>query len=434
MNSKSFRESQTEWEQKLSEKILTYVRDEIRLELRFFHTVLSAFVYQEDSRLTTAATDGEMLFYPAEQILRLFEKNPAYLDRIYLHSVLHCLFSHLWLRGGRDPYQWGIACDIAVEYTIDHMDKECTRRILSLCRIKLYKELKEMGDGISAAKIYRLLSEKTPEDLKRLYLEFFTDDHVFWPKEEKLSEKQMALQAKWKKLGRQSEMERKRRGSGEKDGEELLSCQMKAQRRKRSYREFLRGFMILKEERRLDPDEFDLGFYAYGFSVYKNMQLIEPLESRESKKIKDFVIVVDTSYSTSGSLIRSFLKETFALMTEKNNFFHTARIHLIQADAKVQSDILLTGEQEIEKLFADFQIQGGGNTDFRPAFRYVDSLMEQGAFTDLCGLLYFTEGKGNYPEKKPSYKTAFLFLEDYEEEKVPAWAIRMQLEKEMFEP
>jgi len=41
----------------------------------------------------------------------------------------------------------------------------------------------------------------------------------------------------------------------------------------------------------------------------------------------------------------------------------------------------------------------------------------KGKFDCLCGLLYFTDGKGIYPKKKPDYPTAFLFLDEYEEEK-----------------
>ena len=58
----------------------------------------------------------------------------------------------------------------------------------------------------------------------------------------------------------------------------------------------------MREEPRLDPDEFDLGYYSYGLRTYGNLPLIEPLESRESKKIRDFVIVIDTSESTSGAV------------------------------------------------------------------------------------------------------------------------------------
>ena len=62
----------------------------------------------------------------------------------------------------------------------------------------------------------------------------------------------------------------------------------------------------------------------------------------------------------------------------------------------------------------------------------MNDLIEQGIFRNLSGLLYFTDGKGIYPKKKPPYKTAFLYLEDYEEGLVPPWAIRLRLEPEEF--
>ena len=52
---------------------------------------------------------------------------------------------------------------------------------------------------------------------------------------------------------------------------------------------------------------------------------------------------------------------------------------------------------------------------------------------NLGGLLYFTDGKGIYPKKRPEYKTAFLFLGAYDETAVPPWAMRLQLEPEELE-
>ena len=44
------------------------------------------------------------------------------------------------------------------------------------------------------------------------------------------------------------------------------------------------------------------------------------------------------------------------------------------------------------------------------------------------GLLYFTDGVGIYPEKEPSYKTAFIFnRDDCISPHVPPWAIRAVL-------
>ena len=40
--------------------------------------------------------------------------------------------------------------------------------------------------------------------------------------------------------------------------------------------------------------------------VYGNMPLIEPLETREERRIEELVIAVDASMSTSGKLVRRF--------------------------------------------------------------------------------------------------------------------------------
>ena len=66
----------------------------------------------------------------------------------------------------------------------------------------------------------------------------------------------------------------------------------------------------------MDDDSFDYTFYTYGLSMYGNMPLIEPQETKEVKKIEEFVIVVDTSMSCSGELVRKFLEETYDVLSE----------------------------------------------------------------------------------------------------------------------
>lgn len=75
---------------------------------------------------------------------------------------------------------------------------------------------------------------------------------------------------------------------------------------------------------------------------------------------------------------------------------------------------------------------GGGGTDFRPAFAYVDELVRSGELRDLKGLLYFTDGKGIYPARRPEYDTAFLFMGEFDETAVPPWAMRLRLEPDEF--
>lgn len=55
-------------------------------------------------------------------------------------------------------------------------------------------------------------------------------------------------------------------------------------------------------------DEFDYIFYTYGLQMYKNMPLIEPLEYKDVKQVREIVVAIDTSGSTSGDLVQSFLK------------------------------------------------------------------------------------------------------------------------------
>ena len=77
------------------------------------------------------------------------------------------------------------------------------------------------------------------------------------------------------------------------------------------------------------------------------------------------------------------------------------------------------------------QIRGLGGTDFRPVFEYVEQLRQNKEFTNLKGLIYFTDGYGAFPAKKPDYDTAFVFVDDeYNNPDVPPWAIKLVLQKD----
>lgn len=424
-------QTQSEWEAEMAGRLLQFIRHELYLELRHLEPALSALVYQKTDGLLTFATDGRYLFASPEWMIRVFKQNTPFLDRAYLHTVFHCLFRHLWTGGKRDARIWHTACDIAAEHVIDALDKSCTRRILSWIRKHTYDTLKRQEDGISAAIIYRWLKTQKEEQLAAIEREFYTDDHRFWPKEDEL-QKPLCKQAgqDWDQRARQATLLKNRRGDSPKDGEEAFAVQIRAAKGRRSYADFLRKFAVRKEEAHLDLDEFDLGYYSYGLRLYGRLPLIEPLETKESCKIRDFVIVIDTSYSTSGELVQGFLKETAAVLSQKNSFFQSFSIRILQCDEQIRMDQTVSAGEDFERFLAHFKLCGGGGTDFRPAFSYVERLREAGELSHLGGLLYFTDGKGLYPQKKPDYKTAFLFLGDYEESAVPPWAMRLRLEPE----
>ncbi len=425
------RQSQTEWEQEMSEKILPLIRDSLYMDFRYLDVALNALTFRSDQALHTLATDGIYLRYSSEQILRLYPKNPLFLNRAFLHSTLHCIYRHLFIRGGRDAQLWNIACDIAAEWTIDHLNKPSVRRILSGKRASLYQFFEKQNLPVTAANLYIMLTGMTPGECQDYAMEFYVDDHRFWPADPKQSPSAAKAGDLWDKIGRQASQDMKISGEDDGDGAKMMRVQVEAGKSRRSYADFLRKFTVLQEEMHINEEEFDLGYYSYGLRLYDNLPLIEPLESREVTKIAQFVIVLDTSYSTSGDLVKRFLTKTMDIIRQRQYFFDDCQIHIIQCDSKVQAHDIVRKEADIDRILRTFDLTGGGNTDFRPAFSYVKNLLEEGELTDLRGLLYFTDGKGIYPVKNPGYRTAFVFVGPEDTNyPVPAWAMKIHLEKE----
>lgn len=429
--------TQEEWEGDMAERALGIARADLLSSLPFMGRAIGALEYRRSGRLEALATDGDALIFSPGQVLRVFKGNMLFLDRAYLHCVLHCVFSHPWIMpdeamaGGDCRAIWDLSCDIEAEYVIDGMGADCTRRILSWARQKVYEWASSIPGGASAAAIYRMLLGAGREERERLAAEFYTDDHAFWPRREDSAARQIAASSakkKWEKVARQSCLEQEIRGSGASDAAGLLGRQLDARRKRRSYRDFLRHFAAWREEARVDPDEFDLGYYAYGLRLYGNLPLIEPLETREAKKISELAIVIDTSESTSGGLIEGFLRETADVLGQEGSFFKDAKIRILQCDNRVRREDVVCGTRGMEEFVSGFSFAGGGGTDFRPAFARVEELCKKGEIARLAGLLYFTDGKGTYPKARPPFATAFLFLGDYDGAAVPPWAMRMRLD------
>lgn len=432
-------ETHEEWQARMGGEVLAVVRSGLYLDFRFLDMALSALNPAPDERCRVLATDGQTLYYQPQRLLQLYQENPKYLNRLYLHTIFHCVFRHLWLKGRREPQLWSLACDIAVENVIDSLQRKSVMRPLTYVRQNAYWQITAEEKVVAAAPVYRWLTRQTPGVLRQLEREFVTDDHRLWPKDAPEQPQQMPTplpQKTWQKIGERMQTELDLRDKEAGEGTDALKQQVKAANRsRRSYKDFLRRFCVLREEVKLDPDEFDLNFYTYGLSVYGNLPLIEPLESRESKKIRDFVIVIDTSESTSGELVKAFLKETFGLLKTGESFFAKCNIAVMQCDDAVRDLTFLHSTDELDRFAACLTLTGGGGTDFRPAFAKIEELRRDGTLRDLQGVLYFTDGKGTYPTRRPPYETAFLFLETgTPPPDTPPWAMRLVLSPEEFLP
>ncbi len=420
----------------LCTRILVNARNELYLNMRYLDVALSSLRYEAAPDCRGVGTNGFVIYYQPGYLGSLFRKGRVLVNRSYLHMVLHCLFCHMDIRGRREREDWNLACDIAVESVIDGLYLRCVHHPLSLYRQDWYGRIRKRLPVLNAEGVYHVLREmELPVKQKeRLRAEFCVDDHQYWELPGEDPKISVTRQNQWSRNRERMQTEMETLGNQQdEDSRSLLEHVQVENRERYDYRLFLRKFSVWKEEMQTDPDSFDFIFYTYGMSLYGNMPLIEHLESREVSRIEDFVIVIDTSMSCSGELVRRFLEETYDVLCEADSYFRKVNIHIIQCDEEVRQDRRITSREEMEAYLADFTVIGQGGTDFRPAFEYVNLLMRQGAFHRLRGLLYFTDGEGIYPVKRPVYETAFVFIkEQYTDISVPPWAIKLILEPEQL--
>lgn len=414
----------------LGVSILCAARDELYFSMRFLDVALSSFVYRMDISVSPFGTDGAVMYFHPQYLGGLLRQNRILVNRGYLHMVFHCIFRHMFKQAD-DARYWDLSCDIAAEHLIDGCDLRPVRWSRSLLRRETYRKLEDKKRVMNAERIFRELKswELTEKELAGLEEEFRADDHRYWENKNPEQKQEPELRKKWQEINEKMEtdLETFSKEASEQNGSFLGELRVE-NRERQDYREFLRKFSVLREEMGTDPDTFDYGFYSYGLSLYGNMPLIEPQETREVRKIADFAVVIDTSMSCSGDLVRRFLEETYSVLKQNDSYFRKVNVHIIQCDEKVHTDVKITSEKELKLYMEHFELYGEGGTDFRPAFAYVDELIRRGEFDDLKGLIYFTDGYGIYPSRMPAYKTAFVFAEeDYTDADVPAWAIRLIL-------
>jgi len=135
------------------------------------------------------------------------------------------------------------------------------------------------------------------------------------------------------------------------------------------------------------------------------------LPSLRSSQV-DIVVAVDTSGSIKAEEMDEFLSEIASLKGQMR-----ARVTLIPCDSELAPGAPWTFEPW-EDFDCPASMQGGGGTDFRPVFEWVDT---QGIKPEL--LVYFTDAEGQFPQHEPNYPVIWLVKG---KDKVP-WGQRIQL-------
>lgn len=418
----------------IAKEVLALSKNTLLIRLRF----LDAAINQLDTAVhgeIAFATDGMTLYFEPFSLLKRYKMEPEAMTRDYLHVLLHCLLRHMYLHRTVRREVWDLACDVTVEAVISGLGFPAAREAKQQ---KIMQELKAAVKNLTAEKIYRhyLKQNLSPGQLRELRNAFRVDDHGLWYQEEGFNPGGGGQSRKrWEEISRhiQGDLETFSRSRGSEAGS-LLQNLTAVNRERYDYAAFLRKFAARSEVMKIDDDEFDYIFYTYGLKLYDKMPLVEPLEYKELRKIREFAIAIDTSGSVSGELVQAFVQKTYNMLKSAESFASRINVHIIQCDRQIQEDVKITTQAEFDDYLANMTLKGFGGTDFRPVFAYVNELLKKREFTNLKGLIYFTDGLGAYPEKKPDYDTAFVFLDDdYREPDVPPWAMKLVLEREDLE-
>jgi predicted metal-dependent peptidase len=367
----------------------------------FGPAVMSMPWIRDDSKVETACTDGDTVFY-----------NDAFIDTLsvdetiglVLHEVGHPLFQHLSrLRQHfkMDPLRANMAADyeenqMLTEYNMSakypiRLPKDA---LLDQARFgsdsceSIFKQLQEdegekdeddgdgngdgNGDGDGDGSSSSSSSSSSAAGAGSTFGEFM-------PPENPKSESEM--DQKWCEIRQSCIQTAKLRGEGgsdfiqrlEKldespiDVEQLLS---------RYVDEFVMSDDSTKPDRRYLADN-DVC-----------------IAGMDSERIGTMVFVKDTSGSINDEILRSCVAVIQAA-ADKLNF---SRLVVIDADAKVQHVEVYGPHDDIE-MYA----KGRGGTDFRPTFRYI-----QENEYDARVVIYLTDGYGMFPSEEPDVSTLWI--------------------------
>lgn len=418
-------------------------------------------------------TDGVLFSCDAEMICRKYYENKNSVNRLLLHSLLHCMLLHPFNTDFKDKKIWNLACDMAVENTINNWSLSYTNTDMSDSQKKIINKLSDGIKNLTAENIYYYLSSKKTDDvtINELSEIFFNDSHDVWyqngnysfgsedditelaeirsiykradptPGESVITKNKTLTETvnsfaedteeAWRKIAAHiSYDEAKGRGFVSGVDYQLIKS---ISEKKYDYDTYLKSFLLVNETIEVNDDEFDYIFYTYGLKLYENMPIVEPLEYVENSKIKKLFIAIDTSGSVKGDMVQGFMEKTYSVLKTEDYFSSECEIHIIQCDSSVRDVSVIHTQEELEYYVKNVALKGFGGTDFTPVFDYVSNICDASPNSKINGLIYFTDGDGTYPAQMPSFKTVFAIHDNgFNKSRVPVWATVLYINKNDF--
>ncbi len=318
-------------------------------------------------------SNGKSLYY-----------NRGYIDSLDIQQTqfavsreaLHCALLHFYRRGNREQKLWRNACDFAVNPLLIEDGLKAAPDTMYLPEF----------NGLTAEEIYPLLQDNEFQQTSARDEGDDDDSGLQHPQQQEaqnLSQNDMEmLAAQWRQRLASAAQQAQQAGKLSAELARLIDFFLQP---KLPWRSLLAQHLSFTAR-----NDYS---YTRPSSRRGDPAVFPGLHSEEI----DLVIAVDTSGSIREPEIGQFFSEINAIKGQVR-----ARIALLCCDEDIDDKCPVFFEAWDEFNF-EARVKGGGGTDFRPVFRWID---QQDMKPDT--LVYFTDACGEFPEREPPYPTLWL--------------------------
>ena len=302
--------------------------------------------------IPTAATDGRQLLFNRKFVDSLDDPE---LDFLVGHEVLHCVFDHMEARGDRDHQLYNAAADFNINMTLieqgvgamissDKLDGG------SACLDWKYK-------GWNSYEIYDDLVKNSPEQQGMdVHLEGEGDGEGDGSGGESKGNATPMSAEERKTLAdeiKQAVIQATQAAGGEApEAVKRLITELIAP--KMDWRDVLRTQL----ESSLKSD------FTFMRPSKRSGEVLFPGMNKDEEL--NICVALDTSGSISKDMLRDFLSEVQGIMGQYQSY----RIHVVQFDTNVYGAETFTSDDG--RTMAEYELTGGGGTDFEVVFRYME--------------------------------------------------------------
>src|ERR1700756_5321989 len=376
-------------------------RTALLLDHPFFGTLLFRLGARACSSIATMATDGVSLYFNPEFVETL--SSPDLIGTL-AHEVMHPALQHHIRRAGRSPKRWNMACDYAINPMLRDAGLTLPKDVLYEARFV----------GMSAEEIYNLLeAEENNSSQDQDGDAGDRGENAQAGKEPSCSNKDTDTPQVPRTAGGIGQV--LDAATDNLDGasveEQAREWQMAVQQAENVAR--LAGKMpagairSLEASKAANVDWRELLRRAWSETIPADYSWTRPnrrhiwsgvyLPGVTSEGVGEVAIAVDCSGSIHARQLGLFEAEVRSILAGQQ----PQRVHVLYFDAEVHRYETYRAGQPIHLTPV-----GGGGTDFRPCFRWLE---EKGIHPET--LVFLTDLCGTFPEKAPGYPVIWASTE-----------------------